>query len=141
MYSIHNSIAMISLKTLHPDEIRTRVFWLWGWCNVLAAPGQDFFFCKKTISCSKIYNITFGSGANPSIASYNASVVKMSNVTSTYPMYLVRFKKKNSFFTMKERSTLLQRQRCSCKFKSRSIGPRNQSKWLRNLHLCTTPAL
>jgi hypothetical protein len=58
-------------------------------------------------------------GANPTIVSYNASVVKIYNVTSS----LVRFEKqKNIGNTFIKRSSLLQRWRCSCKFQSSRIG-------------------
>jgi hypothetical protein len=58
-------------------------------------------------------------GANPTIASYSASVVNFYNATGS----LVRFINKNTFFLYsKKRSSLLQRWRCSCKFESRRIG-------------------
>jgi hypothetical protein len=43
---LHTGIATISLKTLYPGGIRTRVFWPLGGCNVHSAatpPGLDFF--------------------------------------------------------------------------------------------------
>jgi hypothetical protein len=50
------------------------------------------------------------SGANPTIASYNASVVI--------------FWKQKYFFLLWKRCSLLERWCCSCKFKSRRIGSR-----------------
>jgi hypothetical protein len=50
-------------------------------------------------------------GANPTIASYNASAVKIYTTTSS----LVRFENKNVFFYYEKRSSLLQRRRCGCK--------------------------
>jgi hypothetical protein len=67
-------------------------------------------------------------GANPLIVSYNASVVKIHN-TSVVKIHnaissLARFENKNISYYSEKRSSLLQRQRCSCscKFKSRKIG-------------------
>jgi hypothetical protein len=57
-------------------------------------------------------------GANLTIASYNASVVNFCNATGS----LARFENKNIFFYFEKRCILLQRRRCSCKFKSRKIG-------------------
>jgi hypothetical protein len=53
-------------------------------------------------------------GANPTTSSYNASVVKIYNATSS----LVRFQNQNYFLVLWKRSTLLQRWRCSCKFRN-----------------------
>jgi hypothetical protein len=61
-------------------------------------------------------------GANPTFASYNASVVNFYNATGT----LARFENKNIIFYILKRSSLLQRWRCSCKSKSRRIG-----SWIR----------
>jgi hypothetical protein len=58
------------------------------------------------------------SGANPTIASYNASAVKIYNAMCG----LVRFENKTILFYYEKGSSLLQRWRCSCKFKSRRIG-------------------
>jgi hypothetical protein len=57
-------------------------------------------------------------GANPMIVGYNASVVNFYNSTGSR----ARFENKNIFFYFEKRSSLLQRWRCSCKFKSRRIG-------------------
>jgi hypothetical protein len=56
--------------------------------------------------------------ANPTIVIYNASVVNFYNATGS----LARFKNKNILFYFVKRSSLLQRWRCSCKFKNRRIG-------------------
>jgi hypothetical protein len=56
-------------------------------------------------------------GANPTIASYNVSVVNFYNATGS----LARFESKNILYYFEKRSSLLQRWRCSCKFKSRRI--------------------
>jgi hypothetical protein len=65
--------------------------------------------------------ITRSPGANPTIASYNASAVKIYNATNT----LVRFKNKKYYLLQrKKRSSLLQRWRCRCKLRSRMIGSR-----------------
>jgi hypothetical protein len=55
---------------------------------------------------------------NPTIASYNASVIIFYNATGS----LARFKIKNIIFYFEKRSSLLQCWRCTCKFKSRRIG-------------------
>jgi hypothetical protein len=57
-------------------------------------------------------------GANPKITSYNASVVNFYNATGS----LARFENINILFCFEKRSSLLQRWRCGCKFKSRKIG-------------------
>jgi hypothetical protein len=57
-------------------------------------------------------------GANPAIASYNASVVNFYNATGS----LARLENKNIIFYFLKRSCLLQRWHCSCKFKNRRIG-------------------
>jgi hypothetical protein len=69
-------------------------------------------------------------GANPTIASYNASVVNSYNATGS----LACFENKNISFYFYKRSSLLQRWRCSCKFKNRRIG-----SWLQFPHsyVCT----
>jgi hypothetical protein len=59
-------------------------------------------------------------GADPTIASYNASAVKIYNAACS----LVRFENKNIFFYREKRLSLLQRWRCSCKFKR--VGSRLQ---------------
>jgi hypothetical protein len=50
--------------------------------------------------------------------SYNASVVNFNSATGS----LARFENKNILFYFEKRSSLLQRWRCSCKFKNRRIG-------------------
>jgi hypothetical protein len=63
--------------------------------------------------------------ATPTIVSYNASVaVKIYNATNSIARF---FLKKNYFSPKHKRSCLLQRWRCSCKFKSRRIGPKMAS--------------
>jgi hypothetical protein len=52
---------------------------------------------------------------------YNASVVNFYNATGS----LARFENKNILFCFEKRSSLLQRWRCSCKFKNRRIGSWN----------------
>jgi hypothetical protein len=52
-------------------------------------------------------------GDNPTIASYNASVVNFCSSTGS----LASFENKNIFFVFEKRSSLLQRWRCSCKLK------------------------
>jgi hypothetical protein len=64
-------------------------------------------------------NVT-SSGANPTIMSYNASVVNFNNATGS----IAHFENKNIFFPFEKRSSLLQRWRCSCKFKNRRIASR-----------------
>jgi hypothetical protein len=59
-------------------------------------------------------------GTNPTIASYNASIVNFYNATGS----LARFGNKNFLLKFEKRCSLLQRWRCSCKFKSRRIGSR-----------------
>jgi hypothetical protein len=51
-------------------------------------------------------------GANPSIAIYNASAVKIYNATGS----LARFVSENIFTYSEKRSSLLRRWRCCCKF-------------------------
>jgi hypothetical protein len=63
-------------------------------------------------------------GANPTIVIYNASVVNFYNAMGS----LARFENKNILFCFEKRSSLLQRWRCSCKFKNRRIG-----SWLKPL--------
>jgi hypothetical protein len=50
--------------------------------------------------------------SNPTIASYNASAVKIYNATSS----LERFENKTNFLYYDKRPTLLERWHCSCKF-------------------------
>jgi hypothetical protein len=57
-------------------------------------------------------------GVNPTIASYNASVVNVYNGTGS----LARFENKNILFYFEKRSSLLQRWHCSCKLKNRRIA-------------------
>jgi hypothetical protein len=57
-------------------------------------------------------------GANPTTASYNASVVNFYNATDS----LARFENKIVFFYFQKRTSLPQRWRCSCKLRSRRIG-------------------
>jgi hypothetical protein len=57
-------------------------------------------------------------GPNPTTSVYNASVVNLYNATGS----LARFENKNILFYFEKCSSLLQRWRCSCKFKNRKIG-------------------
>jgi hypothetical protein len=72
--------------------------------------------CRKFHPKSGFYQNL--SGANPTIVSYNARVVKIYSATSS----LVRFENQIKFFYFEKRSGLLQRWHCSCKFTSRRIG-------------------
>jgi hypothetical protein len=63
-------------------------------------------------------------GPNPMTSIYNASVVNFYNAMGS----LARFENKNILFYFEKRSSLLQRWRCSCKFKSRRIG-----SWFQNM--------
>jgi hypothetical protein len=56
-------------------------------------------------------------GANPTIVSYNASIVKINNATGSQ----VRFENKCIFFYFIKCSSPLLRWRCGCKFKSHRI--------------------
>jgi hypothetical protein len=59
-------------------------------------------------------------GANPTIVSYNASAVKMYTVANS----LAGFENKNILFYFEKCCRLLQRWRCSCKFKKIvGLGP------------------
>jgi hypothetical protein len=61
---------------------------------------------KNELNYFKIMTFVTGhSGAKPTIASYNATGS------------LARFENNNILFYFEKRSSLLQRQRCSCKFK------------------------
>jgi hypothetical protein len=66
----------------------------------------------------KLNLLSINSGANPTIVYYNASAVNFYNATGS----LARFESKNIVAYFEKRSSLLQRWRCSCKFKSRRIG-------------------
>jgi hypothetical protein len=57
-------------------------------------------------------------GANPTIMSYNTSVVFFYNATGSQG----HFENKHIFFPFQKRSSLLQRWRCSFKLKNRRIG-------------------
>jgi hypothetical protein len=74
---------------------------------------------------AKIWVRNWKPGANPTIVSYNASVVQVFNATSS----LGHFENKNISSTLKKRSSLLQRWRCSWKLKCRRIGSRSKI-WL-----------
>jgi hypothetical protein len=65
-----------------------------------------------------------GPGANPMILQSYASVSKFYNATGC----LVHFENKRFSSTLKERSSLLQLWRCSCKLRSCRIGPRSSSE-------------
>jgi hypothetical protein len=59
-------------------------------------------------------------GANPTIGSYNASVVKIYSAVNS----MARFQIKNYFSPIYKLSSLLQSWRCSCKLKNCRIGSR-----------------
>jgi hypothetical protein len=59
---------------------------------------------------------------NCAVSFYNASAVKNYNATSSTVGYINNF----IFSTMKKRSRLLPRWHCSCKFRSRRTGSRDQ---------------
>jgi hypothetical protein len=64
-------------------------------------------------------------GPNPTTPIYSASVVNFYNATGS----LACFENENILFPFEKRPSLLQRWRCSCKFKSRRIGStENQEK-------------
>jgi hypothetical protein len=66
--------------------------------------------------------VGLGPGANPTTLIYNASIVKFYSATGS----LARFEnKKNILFCFEKRSSLQQRWRCGCQFKSRRIGSCN----------------
>jgi hypothetical protein len=69
-------------------------------------------FAENWGKSQKIVIITSTPGANPTIVSYEASVVKLYNATSG----IVRFENTNIVFYSEKRSSLLQRWRCSCRF-------------------------
>jgi hypothetical protein len=56
---------------------------------------------------------------NPTIVSYNASVVRIYDAAASS---LARFENKTKYYTLEKRSSLLQQWRCGCKFKCHSIG-------------------
>jgi hypothetical protein len=73
----------------------------------------------KENNCFFVTDQTPRPGANPTIASYNASVVNFYNA-SVVNFYnatgsLARFENKNILFYFEKRCRLLQRWRCSCK--------------------------
>jgi hypothetical protein len=82
---------------------------------------MSYDFCRliSNLSCHSASKFTtkgvqFLSGANPTFASYNASVVNFYNATGS----LVRFINKRIFVLhIQKRTSLLQRWRYSCKFK------------------------
>jgi hypothetical protein len=67
---------------------------------------------QNAVCCSNLKYIFFYPGANPTIASYNASVVNFYYATGS----LARFENKNILFYFEKRWS------CSCKFKNRRIG-------------------
>jgi hypothetical protein len=91
----------------------------------LAKVGKSLGLLKTLmfIECFRVSN-NFNTGANPTIASYNASAVKIYNATSS----LLRFENENNFYKFEKRTSLLQRWRCSCKFLSRRIGSRTKDE-------------
>jgi hypothetical protein len=58
-------------------------------------------------------------GPNPTIASYNSSVVNFYSATGS----LARFENKKILFYSEKLSSLLQRWRCICKFKVVGLAP------------------
>jgi hypothetical protein len=65
--------------------------------------------------------LLFTPGANPTIVSYNASVVNFYNATGS----LAHFENKNILFCLEKRSSQLQCWHCSCKFKIVGLAPGN----------------
>jgi hypothetical protein len=84
---------------------------------------------ENTLAYYSVVNsevVALAPGASPAIVSYNASVVNFysASVVNFYSATgsLACFENKNILFYFEKRSSLLQRGRCSCKFKSRRIG-------------------
>jgi hypothetical protein len=73
------------------------------------------FLQKIAKNRRQIVIITSTPGVNPTIASYNASVVNFYNATGS----LALLENKNILFLFEKRCRLLQRWRCSCKLKKR----------------------
>jgi hypothetical protein len=73
-----------------------------------------YFIPIWNIHITVIWYILFNSGANPTIASYNASVVNFNNATEN----LALFENKIIFFYFEKRSSLLQRWLKSGRFSS-----------------------
>jgi hypothetical protein len=69
---------------------------------------NNFFVQNRRVV--KIAPLGLTSGAIPTIASYNASVVKIYSIMST----LVRFERQTFYSTFYKRPSLQQRWRCSC---------------------------
>jgi hypothetical protein len=75
-------------------------------------PTKDFLILQGRLFTYIVQGfvlLNFSPGANPTIASYNASIVNFYNATGS----LARFENKNIIFYFLKRSSLLQRWRCS----------------------------
>jgi hypothetical protein len=55
----HNSITILSIKTLYPSGIRTQVFCSWGGCNVHCATASNCFFTVLDNQASAWCLLTF----------------------------------------------------------------------------------
>jgi hypothetical protein len=102
-------------KNLYPGGIRTREFLFWRWtrwplCYATRTQSYDFDLQRQR----------WHQEPNP------ASAVNFYNITGS----LARIENKNILFYFDKRSCLLQRWRCSYKFKSRRIGSRVSNKLL-----------
>jgi hypothetical protein len=104
-------------------ETRFGMYVQW-WNKDLEYPGGVVFMQSGIVSACGIVDCEIESrqctGANPTVASYNASVVNFYNATGS----LSRFENKNILLYFEKCSSLLQRWRCRCKFKNRRIGSR-----------------
>jgi hypothetical protein len=79
---------------------------------------STFFYLYAPTSLNMyVHTCSTNEGANPTTVIYNASAVIISRVA-----YSVL---ETIFFSFKKRSSLLQRRRWSCKFRSRKVGCRN----------------
>jgi hypothetical protein len=76
-----------------------------------ATPPKKYFTLEPILHTIVFYNTSV-------VNFYNASVVNFYNATGSR----ARFENKNILFYFEKRSSLLQRWRCSCKFKNRRIG-------------------
>jgi hypothetical protein len=93
-----------------------------GFANIFICIAQTIFAKVNSTwvwSRSQTWNFLLGyAGGNPTIASNNASAVKIYS-SSNSP---VRFENENVFFYFNKRFILIQRWHCSCKFISHRIG-------------------
>jgi hypothetical protein len=96
---------------------------LYSWQDNFLLPSRIIHPMHSGDAMWKIWLLALMTGANPTILIYNASVVIFYKATGG----LVRFVNKNIFSLLKKCSRLLQRWRCSCKFKSRRTGSRDET--------------